>query len=215
VANSPESLAFAPDSEKLAVISTMEIVIVDVSSVQISNIFQNVGGKSLTFSPDGNYIYIHSFLSVNVIDPQTGTVILKFPDPLILVPTLSASEDGSSVVITYESPDTIGGFALSPDGEQIVTYTRDASQGASLFWLAHWEPETGKYLTGTKFTSLITNTIKFSPDGSLLAIGNGSEIWLWDTMNWQVIKKLSGHTNPIVDMAFTPDGKSILSAGLD
>jgi len=215
VADSPESLAFSPDGKKLVVIFPQEMIFIDTSSMQITNSFQDIGGKKLAFSPDGNYIYVHSFLNMDVIDSKTGAVIYKFPDPLTLVPTFSITESGDIPDITYESPSTMGGFALSPDGNNMITYSDDPSQGISNYWLANWDPGTGKYLNGIKFTSPIIKNIEYSPDGSFLATGNGGEIWLWDATNLQVIKKLLGHTNFIVDMGFTPDGKNLLSAGLD
>jgi WD40 repeat protein len=81
--------------------------------------------------------------------------------------------------------------------------------------LATWDAKTGKYVTEIKFSGDLIQTIRFSPDGNLLAMGNRNEIWIWDTATWQVKEKLAGHIGEIVDLAFTPDMKNLLSASRD
>jgi WD40 repeat protein len=154
-----------------------------------------------------------------VIDSSAGAAILEFPDPSTLVPTLTVAQDGSIVSVTYESPDTVDNFALSPDGEQTITYTMDQSidsgSGVENVRLAVWDAKTGKYISEVRFSAVSIQVMKFSLDGSLLAIGNSSEVWVWDTESWQLLKRFSGHNDLIEDLAFTPDGTKILSASRD
>ena len=121
--------------------------------------------------------------------------------------------------MTYESPESVEGFALSPDGTQIVTYTLDrsidADSGAENVRLATWDPKTGKYVGEVRFSGDLIHTMKISPDGKLLCLGNRNEIWIWDTANWQIKEKLVGHTGEIVDLAFDSQGTKLLSASRD
>jgi WD40 repeat protein len=58
----------------------------------------------------------------------------------------------------------------------------------------------------------------FSPDDSVLAVGSTSGgIRLWDTARVPVslVANLSGHTNQVDDLAFSPDGAMLASADLD
>jgi COMPASS component SWD3 len=217
--DTPNFLTFSPDGSKLAVASNLEVVFIDPASMQIEQSIPEASGDNLVFSPDGSHLYVNSSSSIKIIDPDANRVTLTFPDPLTLVPTLSVSEDGSLLGVSYETPDTVDGFALSQDGAQIITYTidrsMDSASGAENVRLATWDAKTGKYVSETKFSGDFIRAIKSSPDGSLLAIGNSSTIWLWDTTTWQVTRELTGHINFINDFVFTPDGTKILSAARD
>jgi WD40 repeat protein len=172
----------------------------------------------LAFSPDGGHVYVYSPGRIKIIDPNANRITLAFPDPFGLVPTLSVAEDGGTRV-TYESPEAVDGFALSPDGSQIVTFTMDRSidlnSGAENVRLATWDAQTGKYGSEVRFSGDLIHAIEFSPNGNLLAIGNRNEVWIWNTAIWQVKEKYSGHAGEIVDLVFTPEGTRLLSAGRD
>jgi WD40 repeat protein len=219
VADTPNSLDFSPDGSKLAVASNLEIILIDTASRQISESIQETGGDRLVFSPDGSSVYVHSSGSIKIVDPNAKIVTLTFPDPFTLVPTLSVAADGSVIGVTYETPETVEVFAVAPDGAQIITSTIDrtleGTAGAENIRLASWDPKSGKYVSEVKFSSGLVRAIKYSPGENLLALGNGGELWLWDTTGWQVQEKLAGHIGDIMDLAFTPDGKKLLSAGSD
>jgi COMPASS component SWD3 len=218
-ADTPNALIFSPDGTKLGVASNLEVVLIDTLSMRVGQSVQEAGGDSLAFSRDGNHIYVNSSESIKIIDANANLVILTFPDPFALVPTTSMSADGSIVSVTYETPEAVEGFTLSPEGTEIITYTiyevLDNNAGAENVRLATWDATTGKYLSEIKFSGDLIRTIKFSPDGTLLATGNRDEVWVWDTMNWKVKEKLVGHVGNIADLAFTADGTKILSAGSD
>jgi WD40 repeat protein len=219
MADTPNSLTFSPDGTKLAVVSNLEVTIIDPVSWQIITSIQEVAGDSLSFSTDGNHVYVNSPGSIKIIDPTASRVTLTFPDPFALVPTVSLAADGSIIGVTYESPEAVEGFTLSPDGSQIITYTInrsvDIKSGAKNIRLAIWDAKTGKYVSDVKFSGDLIQTLRFSHDGNLLAMGNRSEIWIWDTETWQVKEKLAGHIREIVDLAFTPQGRTLLSASRD
>ena len=219
IADTPNSLAFSPDGTGLAVAANLGVILIDPISRQISASIQETGGDSLAFSADGSHLYVNSSESIKIIDLTASQVTLTFPDLFALVPTLSVAPDGSITGVTYESPDRVEGFALTPDGTQIVTYTIDGivanDSGAENVRLATWDTKTGKYVSEFRFAGDLIHVIQFSPDGTLLGIGNRNEVWIWDTSNWQVKKKLAGHTDEIIDLAFTPEGTNLLSASRD
>ncbi len=219
IADTPNALAFSSDGSKLAVASNLETAIIDPASRQIIASISGAGGDSLAFSPDDSRVYINASGTIKVIDLTASRVTLTFPDQFALVPTISVSEDGSVVGMTYEFPETVEGFALSPDGSRIVTYTLDrtveADPGEENVRLATWDAKTGKYVSEVKLPGTLVRTIRFSPDGSLLAMGNGSEVWIWDTERWQVKEKRAGHLSEIIDLVFTSEGRNLLSASHD
>ncbi|MCO6457745.1 MAG: hypothetical protein J5I93_20770 [Pirellulaceae bacterium] len=60
----------------------------------------------------------------------------------------------------------------------------------------------------------------FSPDGSLLAVGQGGEtgtgkVHLVDVASGQIARTVSGHQYGVCDLCFSADGKYILSCGRD
>ena len=56
--------------------------------------------------------------------------------------------------------------------------------------------------------------LAWSPDGSALAVGDGSRIWLYDA-DLKPLRALEGHTAAVRDLAWSPDGTRLASAGLD
>jgi general transcriptional corepressor TUP1 len=55
-----------------------------------------------------------------------------------------------------------------------------------------------------------------SPDGSLVAVGYSDNIVrLWDFQTRQLVECLVGHNDHILTVAFTPDGKGLVSGSAD
>lgn len=68
--------------------------------------------------------------------------------------------------------------------------------------------------------SHLIRSLQFSPDGKLLAAGGGrpaieGEIALWNTDDFSLVKKITGHRDNIYGLSFSPDGNTLSSCSYD
>ncbi len=56
-------------------------------------------------------------------------------------------------------------------------------------------------------------SVKFSPDGKVLAVGGYQEVRLIDAATGKPLATLSGHSDYVRSLAFSPDGKMLAAAG--
>ena len=57
--------------------------------------------------------------------------------------------------------------------------------------------------------------IKYSPDGTRIAVASSIGIWLYDTATHQEVALLTGHWSTVYSVAFSPDGNTIASGSAD
>jgi WD40 repeat protein len=57
--------------------------------------------------------------------------------------------------------------------------------------------------------------VAFAPDGRYLAVIAGWRVVVWDWADGREVSQLRGHAGPIAGMAFTPDARTIATAGID
>ena len=66
-----------------------------------------------------------------------------------------------------------------------------------------------------RFGKGIIRDVQFFPDGTRLAVASSIGIWIYDAQTYQEIALLTGHTNSVWRLAFSPDGKTLASGSLD
>ena len=59
------------------------------------------------------------------------------------------------------------------------------------------------------------NDIKFSPDGNLVAVAGSIGVWLYNARIGAEVALLSGHTQSVLSVAFSPDSKTLASGSTD
>ena len=61
----------------------------------------------------------------------------------------------------------------------------------------------------------VIKAITYSPDGTRLAVASSIGIWLYDTHNGQGLDLLTTHTDYVNSVAFSPDGRTLVSGSKD
>lgn len=115
--------------------------------------------------------------------------------------------------VILSGPGMVGtaSVVFSPNGRYIAT----APDGNGAFRL--WDAKTLAVIKVLDATpSALKYAIAFSPDSGLAAGGVGDEIVIWETATGKQLKRFTGHKDArIYALSFTPDGKSLVSAGCD
>ena len=59
------------------------------------------------------------------------------------------------------------------------------------------------------------NEIRYSPDGTRLAVASAIGIWLYDTDTGAEVALLTGHTGEVLSVMFSPDGRTLAGGNWD
>ncbi|MBL8814922.1 MAG: hypothetical protein JNL58_02745 [Planctomyces sp.] len=138
------------------------------------------GSYSTIFSPDGTRLYIACFDGhVRVVDTQSGDITHDWASHSASCNTLSLSRDGQRLL------------TCSWDKSAKLWNTADLSLLATL--------DAGNGVTHCAI----------SPDGTRAALAVGKHMQIWDVNQNMLIGTCEGAGGGLVDLAFSPDGKSV------
>ncbi len=141
--------------------------------------------SNVVFSPDGKQLaVVESEARLSIWDPVSGKQLRRH-----------ATYIGSSTVLRY-----------SPDGKTLLA---SASRGV----FQSWDTASGKRLGLTRGPDCFPRSIAFTGDKVLAAGIKDQAICLWEVSSGRELSPRDQHTAGITGLAFTADGKEVLSVG--
>jgi len=228
------SVAFSPDSKLIASGSFDQTVRVwdAITGEEVTTLVGHISQVvSVAFTPDGKRIVSGAFVDgIRIWDISSDKERMILTGHQDLVHQLAFTADGERLVScsrdnTIKVWDvsgareirTISGHdgpvvkvAVSPDGKRIVSGSVDKT-------LRIWDADTGQELKKLLGHDGPVYSVAVSPDGTRIASGGVKDIKIWDASTGEELMALGGHKvkGAIHSVAFSPDGKSIVSTGSD
>jgi WD40 repeat protein len=180
-------LAFSPDNRTLAAATAEgQVRELDATVEHFPDRLQTIAATGpARWSPDGQTVAVAAVGgTVHLFDSRTGSERQLLRCPVENVRCLAFAPDGRTL-------------ATSCYGERIVRL---------------WDMTDGRLRATTAADVSEAAALAFSPDGRRLAAVVGKRVRFWDAASGQALDTLESE-QPIEDISFTSDGRSLLTAG--
>jgi WD40 repeat protein len=158
-----------------------------VKSKELHKVFIFSKVTAATFAPDGKSIAaLTGAGNFHLINVETGKEIRRFK-----------GERASIATMCY-----------SPDGRRLVVY--DVNGG-----IHAWDVAEGTRVTPVDTPKTQVIAVAFPDKDRIILLGMlGSTLYWWDATDTKV-SRFEGHLTPVTTLAFTPDGRTIISGGAE
>jgi WD40 repeat protein len=142
--------------------------------------------STIIFSLDGSRIAARQEQTARAWDAATGTLLAT----------------------CLGHTNTIQHIAFSPDGARLLTASRDGT-------VRQWDARTGREVERPyERHGAIVHAAIYSPDGEWVASGGEDRtIRVWQAQGRQDVAVLQGQTGAVLQLAFAPDGRRLVSLG--
>ncbi len=230
------SLQFAPDGSSLAIVGNGPA---NTLTAPQAAIWQLPDGKptvvdiqdplKLTYAPNEGTLLIWTAESIYVFDPDTAARVAAFAEYGTNVDGIAFSPDGKTLAANSSNPHLTTRL-WGIEGGQLEKTIEDPynpgfggpkvsfSPDGQLLWVpgSFWRVEDGTRLTslesflGIAGLPYFSSSVSYSPDGKMLAIGYlEGHLQLWDLEEQKLIRELEGFQGHVLDLAFSPDDKTL------
>jgi WD40 repeat protein len=189
-----------------------------------------------TFSPDGKYFTVTNYddMKVSLHNLPDGSEAKVYDGFTTAAPVFDVGFAGAPGVLvwharatiqlqdvasgamgkSFEHEDFVGSFTLSADGKVLASAAGKTINGNFVPAVTLWDTASGNVLQTLQLANPAMG-LSFSPDGSLLAMGVGNDVQVWEVASGKQLATLTGHASSVSLVAFAPDGKSLASTGQD
>ncbi len=184
--------------------------------------------QALVFNPQKPMLVSATGTTIQLWSTHSGNLLSTLPHRFRSIRSLAVSPDGRMLAVgslsgTVELWNPYSGARLwqasyQLDGTTLVCFKPSGTMlacatGATVELLDLNQNRVG-VLASRQPRSL--STVAFSPDGLVLATASGHVIEVWSVANQKRLSTpLLGHNKPVRSLAFTPNGRMLISAGAD
>ncbi|MBX7105224.1 MAG: protein kinase [Gemmataceae bacterium] len=165
---------------------------------------------------------------VRLWDPVTGRQLASLNGHSVRVLSLAVSPDGKLIatggvdgdVLVRRLPDGADSYAMPGLGKEITALAfspdgRHLAVGGFDQTVRIWDLSTRRQIAVLPVTSKVSS-IAFRPDGKQLAVSDYYiEIHLFNTADFQLERRLQGHTGGVDFVTYSPDGHRLAAGGED
>ena len=189
-----------------------------------------------TFSPDGKYFSLSSndTWQVEIYSLPDGSLVNTLTGFETAAPIYNAGYYGSNSTILWHAratlqwqdittgemgaaamgEDSFNSYTMSSDGAILAGAAAKTVNGNYAFAVTLWNVLDGSELR-TIVLPDVCSSIAFSPDASMLAATVGSNVLVYEVATGNLLVTLNGHSGTAREVAFSPDGLSLISSGED
>lgn len=230
---SDDWVCWSPDGKMLASAGSNGMDLWESSGKEIASLGD---GRIVCWSPDGTKLVSANYDAVRLLDAATRREIRTWKDGLRDIKAVCWSPDGKTIAAaggdnairlwdarSGKELHVIRGGHCSSFGVNTIAWSPDGKLLASAGYdhtLRLWDPVTGKEAGPAAHPCVVrewfpANIISWSPDSKVLASAADCTIRLWDPLQDKELRALSGHDRCIHFLAWSPDGKTLVSGSGD